>query len=541
MAIPIPDNVRPYLALLAKYHFWLLAAVVPLVVLPMVLMAEGDLTKKIKSSQGEIDGKLSSLKSVQGTSPHPNEAWAETIRKDTIRVKRDTLAAWQRFYESQQPLRVWPESLGPDFLDRIGRLQPGGKLARSLLERYHDGVRTIVRTLPKRMGAEELMRDVSGGMDAPEIRGRPMAKPAAGMAAPLVRWSGEDQKRVYASFDWLKAPSTTQVVLAQEEIWMYQILCDAVAAMNAKASGSYDAAIPLVEELAVGFPAAEDKPGGVGEARVFRPAKAAGGMADMPPEGMPDGGAAMEAGDGKPVGRPGHPRFSGAAAAQPVSFAPAAELGGEFGGVPAASPDDALRNWIYVGFDGKPLMAADLSASVANRMIHLMPFRLRVVMDQRRLDELLVRLAAAPVPIDVRQVRVNPGAGGGRPGAGGPGSFEGVGGNPGDSSGGRRPYDVTVELRGTMALATPPDRKALFESEADAEDQPAPAAAAPEAAEDPPAPVQPAAEPPAQPAAEPPAEPAAPDAAPPPADDLPEAAPNPVAAPPAAAAGGPSE
>jgi hypothetical protein len=97
-----------------------------------------------------------------------------------------------------------------------------------------------------------------------------------------------------------------------------------------------------------------------------------------------------------------------------------------------------------------------------------LPFVLRVTVDQRQVDRLLAELAASPIPIDVRQVRVNP------PNQmGGEGVFgRGVGGltqPPGGDRGGlaasgdrrRRPFDVTLELRGTVGLATPPNPAAL--------------------------------------------------------------------------------
>jgi len=158
----------------------------------------------------------------------------------------------------------------------------------------------------------------------------------------------------------------------------------------------------------------------------------------------------------------------------------------------AAEAPPQFRDWIYVDFDSKPLLAADLAKSPAAEMVHLMPFTLRVVVDQRKLDGLLTALATANVPIDVRQVRINPesasrtpgkakggssgrtgtpgvlgmGAGGGAgasagmgpgmmPGGGGPGfgaERKGVSG---------RPFDVRVELRGTIGIATPPDGKVV--------------------------------------------------------------------------------
>jgi len=72
-----------------------------------------------------------------------------------------------------------------------------------------------------------------------------------------------------------------------------------------------------------------------------------------------------------------------------------------------------------------------------------------VVMDQRQLDRLLVALAQWPLPIDVRQVRINPGSAATR------GGGSGRAGQPGDPGVPRR-YDVVVELRGSVALATPP-------------------------------------------------------------------------------------
>jgi hypothetical protein len=80
-------------------------------------------------------------------------------------------------------------------------------------------------------------------------------------------------------------------------------------------------------------------------------------------------------------------------------------------------------------------------------MVHLMPFIMRIVIDQRRLDALLVDLATQKVPIEVREVRINPGRT-----AGGP--------RGADSKAGRT-HDVDVEVRGTVGLATPPSPAAI--------------------------------------------------------------------------------
>jgi hypothetical protein len=230
--------------------------------------------------------------------------------------------------------------------------------------------------------------------------------------------------------------------------------------MNEGAAGPFNAPVSSVIELAVGYPAAEDQPGGQGRGRVFIPAASgAGGGGEFGGEGMPppgmDPGMGMP-GEGGAMGRPLNPRFGGGSG---PAMGGGPMMGGEGGGDPAAapvaSPDDQLKEWIYVDFSSKPLTAAELATVPAARMVHLMPFVLRVTMDQRNLDALLADLASSAVPIDVRQVRINPSQQ-----VGGLGGGAGAMPAPTDN-GGLRPFDVTVELRGTVGLAPPPDKNAI--------------------------------------------------------------------------------
>jgi hypothetical protein len=403
------------------------------------------------------------VRSVTGIQPHPNDAWSSEIDKATRRVKGETLAEWQRFWDSQQPLRVWPASLGRDFVQKVTTLKAGAKLPRPMLERYQNSVRAIVRTLPARMGADELMVDAAAGGPG-QSKGPPPGMIEPGMirrrpdvpekVAALVQWNPADQQRLYASFNWDRPPSTLQVVLAQEELWVYGVLADAIARVNKSAAGAYNAPVPIVEQLAVGYPAAEDKPGGAGGGRIIVPV-AAGQANPMGEFTLPPDQSMMEGGA---VGRPAHPRFVGGAG---PSFGPP---GAPTPAEATASPDDLLRSWIYVDFAGKPLMAAELATSPDAQLVHLVPFVMRAVVDERKLDALLVDLATAPVPIDVRQVRINVGAsgpGGGMPAMGGFGPGGGESGGQPAAAPGSRPHDVTLELRGTVALAKQPDPAAI--------------------------------------------------------------------------------
>ena len=497
----LPEQIRPIVATIAKYHFWILAALVPLLLVPLLFLGTGRLDKMIADQRSQIESRVSALKSVQGIAEHPNEGWSQAVEAQTDKIRTETLTEWQKFWDAQQFLRAWPQRLGDDFLKAISTLKPGGALKRDLLLRYQNKVEELVRELPKRMGADDLMIEgaqpgggvADGGVGlrpgmggefggrpgmggefggrpgmGAEFGGRPGAGPVPGGSDALVAWSATDQKRIYDSFKWEKAPSTTQVLLAQEELWVYGLFCDTIKKLNDGAAGPFNAAVSSVLELAVSYPAAEDQPGGQGTGRVFRQAAAAAGGEFGGEGGIPApelAGAAGVPGEmGGAAGRPANPRFAGGGGPA-MGMGPT--TGGEGGMVdpaaaPVASPDEQLKEWIYVDFTGKPLTAAELATMPAAKMVHLMPFVLRVTMDQRKLDALLADLATNAVPIDVRQVRINPSQqAGGAAGGPGRGEFAPPAAMTMDGGSGLRPFDVTVELRGTVGLAPPPEKTAI--------------------------------------------------------------------------------
>lgn len=492
----LPDSLRQQLAPVIKYHFWILAVLVPLLLVPTVFMAAGQLKATIDRDKATIDSHVSALNAVRGEPDHPNEAWVETFDVQSKAVRDELLQEWKGLWEGQAPLRAWPEALGPDFLASVQDVESGKRpdLQFRDLQRYQNTVPELVRQLPERMGCMEMMTATDTTLGPEGTRGDSSFLPggargggdddapeASQQLAPL-EWQAEDQKRLYVSFAWDKAPTTTQVLLAQEELWVYGLFCDTISRMNKGAKGAYDASITQVEQLAVGYPAAEEQPGGQGAGRIIGLRSPSTGAAlDNGLPGEPAMEMPREAGMG-PQGRPPHPRFtSGGAALEGFGRgglsgpAPGAPPGPEMAGsgeagseTPALSADDTLKQWIYVDFTGKPLTAPELATAPDAQMVHLMPFVLKVTVDQRQIDRLLAELAGNPIPIDVRQVRINPrtqfggegvfdrGADGLTPPGGGDAGGPAA---PGDRR--RRAFDVTLELRGTVGLATPPNQGAF--------------------------------------------------------------------------------
>lgn len=436
--IAIPDNLRPVVTAVAKHHFWILAALVPLVLIPTLVIGTGSLRGRIVAAQKQIEAKISQARAVTALQPHPNEAWKTAIEADGESVNREMGDEWRRFWHDQASLRIWPVELGKEFLDDVYSLKPGRKLDRQSLVRYQNMAPRLVRSLPQQMGVEDMMVAAGAG-DATlgELR-----RPGGAALSPRLSWNPASQRRVYESFVWDRPPVTTQVLLAQEELWVYGLFCRILAEFVKDATGGHDSPLTNVDELAVGFQANEASDLTGQASRILMPKTA--------PQGGPEGMVGMEplpGGEG-PGQAPWHPRFSGAGGGQrPGAPGPGA------GDQSVGPTEEDYRGWIYVDLDGKPLSVADLASRPGMQMVHLMPFVLRVTVDQRQLDRLLVALAASRVPIDVRQVRVNPGAGGGQEGfVGRVGSGDGM---PG-AAGGRQPNYLFVELRGSVALATDP-------------------------------------------------------------------------------------
>ena len=157
--------------------------------------------------------------------------------------------------------------------------------------------------------------------------------------------------------------------------------------------------------------------------------------------------------DGEMMGKPPNPRFAGLGG---DDMGMGMEMYDEEGNPLEFSGDDdeAILNWIYVDSDGKPLDSGVVAESPDTKFVHLIPFCLKGKVDQRKIDLLLRSFATMSVPIDVRQIRINPDAM----------SFMGDEGGMMDSmepgaisEDGVRRYDMDVELRGSIALVQKPD------------------------------------------------------------------------------------
>ena len=557
------DKVKLFLAGLKKYHFWVLVSIVVVVGLMMWATATADLASQFAKRQGKLDSDFSSVRNIITEHDPPNQGVVEAIQTVHQDLKEKVLEAWEKLYTEQKQNNPWSPVLGEDFLIVVKSLGPKDDIPRQYRELYQNFIRDHFPRLLEMIDVRRPEEPEEGATGAAAAAGGMMGEGsghAGAMGANVemigkVEWDESDRQRIQNWFEWPSRPSTLQVRLAQEDLWVYEALLRIVKNTNAGATSYYNSAVKRIESLEIGQEVSHGRSrnrtdtlvrssGGKGAGGAGAAGEAMGGAADM----MGEGGGQMGApGGDMGMGMEGEP----------------GGMGGPRGTGAANELAQQILEGRYVDDKGNPL-TADAKSPYAE--FKMMPIRMVLVMDQRKLPRLLVECANSSMPVEVRQVGINPGQGaridfsrlgsggstsrvnlrspGGHRGGemdmgmegghGGPAHRGGRGGMLGGASGGEYgSFDIPVEIAGIIYIFNPPDRDKLGTGAA--ADQP-PEGALPTT---PPAPPAAAPAAPAVPAAAPAAPPAAATpAAPPPAAT--PAAPPAAATPPAPAAAAPA-
>jgi hypothetical protein len=198
----------------------------------------------------------------------------------------------------------------------------------------------------------------------------------------IVDWPNPE---IYGIVTGESTPTSAQIWIAQEDIWVYNSLIHIVRNINdrVKATGPHNAAIKRIQSMLIGKDASQI----VRNPNILMPLGplTGGGMAgDMMGDGMisSDSSSSMSS-DGSMMG-------------DGMSAAPMTE-------------EDIfkyLKRNRYVDLEMKPLGEDDAPPMAE---VNIMPVCLDLIVDQRRVSEILVECANSPMPIDVKLVRYSPG------------------------------------------------------------------------------------------------------------------------------------
>ncbi len=459
------DQLNKYLVVLKKYQFWAICLIVSLTAMICYLAASGGLARQTSERAKKL---ASQFNAVKVEANYPNQGVIEAIEKKHDALKRSVDEAWEMLYHEQEKNNPLPSVLNADFKAHFESLKPKEQLAFVYRAQYQNFIRNELPSLltlvdarrPAAAGGQPAGGGAAKGTDngprgglgqpgAALMVGRPMAgRPDANADdgwIGIVDWTPADFAAIESGFDWRATPSTLEVVLAQEDLWVIQALLRVIRNTNDGATSNATAAVKRIDALQIGKVAAAAWKQGVAAVS----SEAGGGF------GKGEGG----------VGKGGDESVSSS------------------GGDAAASADERVRQSLisrrYIDDKGDPVPYSEESPYYAahpyNEFV-MMPIHMSLLMDQRRVPKLLVECANSSMPIEVRQVRMTKtpgsvldfsgGGGGGRDRGGG--GRDGRGGMaPGRALGGAlampdgektdvSPYDVPVDILGVIYIYNPP-------------------------------------------------------------------------------------
>jgi len=396
------DQVKVVLAALGRHHFWVLCGLVVVVALVIYASASADLSGQYQERTAAINGKVESVQNI-GEDP-PNQLVIDAKSQEVAKLKDQALRAWEFLYKLQKEKNPWPEELGEDFLNMINSLGPQDAIPIKYLENYHYfidnhfpalfdiiDVRKEVYVDPDGNVVEDAAvsyttRSASysdeydsededeGGYSGGRSTGTGLETEVRG----IVEWSNPEVLAL--GRDWTSRPTTFQVRLAQEDLWVYEALLRIIRDTNAGATSYHNAAVKRIEAMQIGQAAAAAF--ATSEGRII-----GGG-----------GGAVLAAST----------TYAGDTQDSSADFDEEEEGGGGgYFGTSGLGNQAALLQGRYVGINGEPLAH---NATHPFAEFKLMPVRLILYMDQTKIPDLLVNCANSSMPVEVRRVSLFPGA-----------------------------------------------------------------------------------------------------------------------------------
>ncbi len=540
------DQVKKFLETAAKQSFWIVSGVTLLLGIVGYWVSRSTMNKVFTEQSGKIDSQYSALNTIKSeVSRHPNASSHQEMDKLIQKLVVDVESAWKLQYERQSQIMQWPkDKLPPRLISKVEKLKPieltleyplepaKDPLVKGDLQSYgryfnqqFPRLAEIIGTkwvgtapavgqgmgmgmggpgLAGGMPGSEAASDPSMGMGGSETSmsgGMPGMMPGGmpGMMGPngmmmpkpdLVIWPKAQQDAVIADVQTWRTPDPTthDVLYTQENIWILEGLLNIIRNVNekAKAKANFQATVKEIIFLRIGRSA-------VGKA----------GNIDRPMMMASPGGGGE--GDAMGMENPMGMDASAESAAGPPMGMEASAEGPGAGGV-VMTPDPA--NGRYVDAAYAPLTAEDLRSKMKSEspedayfaVAKRVPVRLRLKVDQRRLQTLIAECGNANLLFEIRQIRIGDtvpaaaaGMGGGmssmlgfgtgsETGAGMPGDGGGasdamgmgggmmgsepgmMGGMPGMGMGAgmnMKTWDVPVEIYGVVYLFNPPDPSKL--------------------------------------------------------------------------------
>lgn len=421
------DKLKDQLKPVIKHSFWIACCAIVITTLATWYVNTSRFNKETGDRVAAIKTKFDQGATLMNKRDHPNTDSHKAMDVLIDEARARVFEAWKFQFDHQRQILLWPNDLGDDFIKQATPLFPPESIpvdqqALTLTQRNH--YQYYIKTELPKLAA---LINAPWNPKVDEMADRDTAAPKSRKQRYIVDWSAANQTQLQNTrFDWRgekdRAPSTQQILYAQEDLWILNQLMLIIRKTNGDVDTRFKAAIKRIDAIMLGQEALTGvSSGGAGGAG------GPGGM--MMGAGGPGGGANMDA----------------------SSMMGNVQSGGEGGPNTAAgggskkSNDPAHNRYVNTKFEpiaaeklrgvmvNKQTSAEDAELVVAKRM----PVRLKMVMDQRRLTTFLSNCGNAELPVEIREIVSILPAKGGAPatGSGGGGAGGGMGGGGGGEPG----------------------------------------------------------------------------------------------------------
>ncbi len=377
------NQVRVIAQLLLRERFWVLSVVGTIVAVVCWFVSSGDLDRQFNTNERAISLAFDTMNNLNRQPVHPNQDVNQGDLAQLVEQRKIVLEVWKELYDRQrEEVLTWPEkSLKEDFIKEIEKLEFGddfpARKAVNMLNHYQNYIETRfdgLLEIAKAFKAEERgggSRFSGGGRsyDDDEEGGgfRASMNVEEQEQDYLVQWI--DQNELRAKLQFMSKPTPRLIWVTQEDLWVYETLLNVIAKTNQErgATRPDNTAVRVIVSLQVGRAAADASRQ---RAEILMPNTAAaqqgfyGGEGDYDDE---EGYGDEEEGYGEEMG-----------SLDPLAYRYLDAEGRPYGG----EPEDAE--------------------------FRRLPVRMRLMMDQRWIPQLLIECANAALPIEVKQLRLNP-------------------------------------------------------------------------------------------------------------------------------------
>jgi len=404
------DQVKAFAKVLWEQRFWVLCALGTFIAGICWMKSTGDLQEEFVLRKQSIEGNLNAVTQLRNTPVHPNEQVNEVDRQQALAQRQHVLEVWQELYERQrEEVLYWPRVLGEQFIEEIENKKFRNNIPSTLRDTYRNYIKNRFQGLLEIVDAreEDSMRGGGrrgGGMERGEGYSPRDTRTAETEEDYLVLWL--DQDRVRSKLNFGDKPTSTQIWVTQEDLWVYDSLLNVIAKTN-EARGATrpdNAAVKAIVALEVGQEAVQS---GIKKGSVMVPKAgegATGGMGGGYERGGYESGGYERGGmgGGEMGGYPGGGEMGGGLEG---GYERGGYERGGMGGGTGAGSDTALLESRYLDDTGKPYPGDTENFGVEFRQL---PVHMVLMMDQRWLPQVLVECANAALPVEVTQVRLNP-------------------------------------------------------------------------------------------------------------------------------------